>query len=254
MIRACACLLLTTLSAFSVLGTRGRQTAPIVTKRSWAPPTKQPAKGRFLIASRTLGDPNFSETVLLLLAYDATGAVGVIINQPTTIRLRSLLPDVKELRDRSERVFRGGPVAGHLLLVLVRVPTRPASSQHIFGDVYVSGSRAVLRKALGKAGKTNRLRAYAGHAGWGPGQLDREIARGDWYVAPGDAKMIFDASPAAIWPKLIERFSGEWASLQVVQAPARPRPDPRRMILIRLGSEEDLYGHVGGRGSREVAE
>ncbi len=170
-----------------------------------------PAKGRFLTASRSLIDPNFAESVILLLAYDAHGAMGIVVNRPTDVRLASALPDIQELRDRPDRVHLGGPVGGNLMLVLVRSPTLIKPAEKIFADVYVTGSATALRKVLGKGGKTNRLRAYAGHAGWGPGQLDREIARGDWLVTAADAATVFETPASDIWPKLIERFSGEWA-------------------------------------------
>jgi len=183
--------------------------ATAVTKPQTSSPT-QPAKGRFLVASHDLADPNFAETVVLLFAYEPTGAMGVVINRPTNVRLGSVLRDVEELHDRSDPLYLGGPVAANLLLVLIRASQPPESSQVIFEGVYVSGDRAALREALREAGESNRVRGYAGHAGWGPGQLDREIARGDWHVTAADATMVFDMVPSAIWPKLIQRFPGEW--------------------------------------------
>jgi putative transcriptional regulator len=171
----------------------------------------QPAKGRLLVASRSLGDPNFAETVILLISYDARGgAMGVVINRATKVRLATVLPDIEELRDRPDRVFLGGPVGGNLMLLLLRSPQHPKPSHRVFGDVYASGSVAVLRGAIGEKGKSGRLRAYAGYAGWGGGQLEREIGRGDWYLTAADAATIFDTPAEEIWPKLIERFSGEW--------------------------------------------
>ena len=193
----------------------------------------QPAKGRFLVASHRLADPNFSETVVLLLAYEPTGALGIVINRPTRVRLGSVLREVEELRDRPDPVYLGGPVAGNQLLVLIRAAQQPESSEAIFEGVYVSGSTAAVRKALGKTGKGNRVRGYAGYAGWGPGQLDREVARGDWYVTAGDATVIFEMKASAIWPKMIQQFSGEWtrreapidrARLDSLEAPPRPSP------------------------------
>jgi putative transcriptional regulator len=77
--------------------------------------------------------------------------------------------------------------------------------------VYVSGKLDTLRKAVGKSGKTHRLRVYAGYAGWGAGQLDREVARGDWAIGPADAGTIFDMPAGDVWRKLLDRFSVEWA-------------------------------------------
>jgi putative transcriptional regulator len=179
-------------------------------ERAQVSPT-QPAKGRFLVASHRLADPNFSETVVLLLAYEPTGgAIGIVTNRPTPVRLGSVLRDVEELRERPDPVYLGGPVAGNQLLLLVRAAQQPESSEAIFEGVYVCGSSAALRKALSTPGKGNRVRGYAGYAGWGPGQLEREVARGDWYVTGADAKVIFEMKASAIWPKLIQQFSGEW--------------------------------------------
>jgi putative transcriptional regulator len=180
-------------------------------KRSEARLPTQPAKGRFLVAHRSVNDPRFAETVILLLAYSDQGAMGIIINRPTDVRLASALPDMKELRDRPDRLFVGGPVSPSAMLLLIRSATAPQGAQPVFGDVHVSGKLETLRKVLGKSGKTHRLRAYAGYAGWGPGQLDHEIARGDWAIGPADAVTIFDTPSEGIWQKLVDRFSVEWA-------------------------------------------
>ena len=216
-----ACLLLIALSTARTIGTNCDQTDldkhstaagifPTASRPGGARSGLGPAKGRLLVASRNLLDPNFAETVVLLLAHEAGGTMGVVINRPTDVRLASALPKIDELRGRTDRVYLGGPVSGTMLLILVRAARRPRSSELIFGDVYASGRLSALREALGKPGSTNRLRAYAGHAGWGAGQLKREIARGDWYVATADAQMVFESKPSEIWPTLIERSSGQW--------------------------------------------
>jgi len=94
--------------------------------------------------------------------------------------------------------------------VLIRATRQPAKSERIVGDVYATGSLTALREALARKGKTAQLHAYVGYTGWGPGQLEREIARGDWLVGSGDAATIFDRRPVDIWPTLIERLSGAW--------------------------------------------
>ena len=185
-----------------------------------------PAKGRFLVASHRLTDPNFVETVVLLLAYEPTGAVGVVVNRPTDVRLGSVLSDVEELRDRSDPVYLGGPVVKNLLLVLLRAAKQPESSVAVFDGVYVSGSPAAVRDVLKKAGKRTRVRGYAGYAAWGPEQLDREIARGDWHVTAADATIVFDIAAPEIWPRLIQRFSGEWTRREIPDA-GEFRPHPK---------------------------
>ena len=180
------------------------------TQHGGAPSAGRLAKGRLLIASRRLGDPNFAGTVVLLLSYDEHGAMGIVINRPTEIRLATALPDVTELRERPDRVFLGGPVSVNVMVLLIRSRGQPKSSQRVFADVYASGSRSALRKALGRTEKPARLRAFAGYAGWRPGQLEEELTRGDWYVASADVATVFDTPAQEMWPKLIDRFSGEW--------------------------------------------
>lgn len=182
----------------------------ITAGKSHPPSSAKLAKGQFLIAKRGVTDPNFAQTVILLLGYGDSGAMGLIVNRPTEMRLASALPNIKELRDRPDRIFLGGPVAANTILLLVRAKTRPQGAQPVFGDVYASGSLKVLQGALSTPSKTGRLRAYAGYAGWGPGQLEREIDRGDWLVAPADAAAIFEKKPADVWPKLLDQFSVEW--------------------------------------------
>jgi putative transcriptional regulator len=180
----------------------------------------RPAKGRFLVASRSLSDPNFAQTVVLLLVYEARGAMGVVINRPSHVPLASALPELDELRRRKDPVFFGGPVALDAALMLVRSTARPQDAQAIVKDVYLSGSRAVLRQAVRGTGKRNRLRVYAGHAGWGAGQLDHEIGRGDWFVTDADPASIFELSPDDVWPRLIDHVSGQWTRAVVPAAAA----------------------------------
>ncbi len=177
---------------------------------AFASPPIHPKKGRFLVASRTLRDPNFTETVILLLDSGPTGALGVVINRPTGTKLAAVLPRVKALRGRSDPVFLGGPVSRSVMVLLIGASGQPADSEKILDGVYATTRLGTLREILArKAGKT-RFHAYAGYAGWAPGQLENEIARGDWLVGSADAATIFDLPATEIWPKLIQRFSGAW--------------------------------------------
>jgi len=164
-----------------------------------------PAKGSFLVASPRLVDPRFQETVVLLIGYGDDGASGVIINRPTEVRLVDLLPSVKGLKDRADVVYYGGPVEGHRMLMLIRSGEKPEGSGSVFGDVYFSSSKNTLESML-KARKTaNKLRVYAGYAGWMPQQLDREVSRGDWFIVSADARSIFEKKPSEVWPELMRR-------------------------------------------------
>ena len=170
------------------------------------------AKGRFLVASRDLRDPNFERTVVLLLDYNEMGAMGLVINRPTELSIAKVLPDVEGLEDRKEKIWVGGPVATGQMFMLVQASDPPEGSDRVFDDVYVSGSKELLGRLVVAEGDAAKFRIYAGHAGWAPRQLDAEVARRGWEILPGDADMVFDDSPGEIWPDLIERGAVKWAS------------------------------------------
>ena len=180
---------------------------------SWPDPANELARGVFLTASRNLLDPNFSQTVVLLLDYGAEGALGLIINRPTDIELAAVLPDLVSLEGRGDLVFVGGPVGRDHLVVLIRSAVAPAQSGLVVGDVYVTGSVDVLREFLDPAVVDAEFHAYAGYAGWGPGQLDGEVSRGDWHVSPADSETVFELPASQMWPALIRRTSGQWVWL-----------------------------------------
>lgn len=176
------------------------------------------AKGKLLVASRQLRDPNFAESVVLLVSYGPGGAMGVVINRPTKVPLASVLPGVKELRGRKETLYVGGPVAKHQMVLLVRSPTKPDDSTPVFGNVYATASLAALRQAISDKASKAEFHAYAGYAGWAPGQLEAEVARGDWHIIAADAKTVFDQPPSDIWPELIRRLEGQWARTFVLRS------------------------------------
>ena len=164
--------------------------------------------GKFLVAARSIRDPRFMESVILLVNYDSNGAMGLIINLPTGASLSSVLPDVKELRKRTDKIFIGGPVSGNQLFLLIRTDKPPEGSLRIFGHTYLNASITALKKVVRDRKKGNRFRVFAGYAGWAGGQLEREVAMGSWYVVDADEKIIFDKDPSGLWQRLIGGRSG----------------------------------------------
>jgi putative transcriptional regulator len=167
-------------------------------------------RGRMLVASADLPDPNFRRSVVLLLEYDATGALGVIVDRPTEIALETVLPEITELKGRPETVFLGGPVARDRMVLLVRTAKAPEPGSRVLDGLFLTTSFDVLRELARGPRDPVPFRAFVGYAGWAPGQLDAEIARGDWDVAPGDAAKILAREPAKLWQQMHERARGEW--------------------------------------------
>jgi len=178
-------------------------------------------KGKFLVASRDLNDPNFAESVILLLDYNEKGALGVIINRPTEVSLAELLPDVKALQKRQDVVYIGGPVAQQMLMILIHTAKPPPDAQLVFSDTYLVAKQTGLAQVLQSDGKRTKLRAYIGYAGWAAGQLDMEVAAGGWQVVPADPLFIFDRAAQEIWPELIRRGAAQWTSNQPPESSLR---------------------------------
>lgn len=178
-----------------------------------ADPGARPGKGKFLVAKRHLWDPNFTRTVVLLVDHGPEGAMGLVVNRSSEVKIETVLPDLEGVGGRSDTVFLGGPVAREMMILLLRADSQPEGALHVFDDVYVSSSPLLLERLIGEGVPPHRLRAFTGHAGWAPGQLETEVGRGDWLIWPADADTVFDRAPEAVWPRLIRRESDLVASL-----------------------------------------
>lgn len=165
----------------------------------------RPAKGMLLIARRHLPDPNFRQSVVLLVSHDAgKGSLGLIINQPTSYTLNDILPELKGLDRSGLSLYFGGPVELQGLMFLFRTREAPDAAWHITGDIYLGGDIPVLEQALSGEDDARRTRVFIGHAGWAPGQLKAEIERGDWHLYPADPHTLLEQNPRSLWPELIE--------------------------------------------------
>ena len=171
---------------------------------------KELAQGKFLVADRRLMDPNFRETVVLLIRFGPGGAIGLVINRPVELKLSTVLPDIKELERSKETLYLGGPVEPARVLLLVRSAKPPEASMPVFGDVYLSSSQKVLQGLIKKPVKEESFRIYAGYAGWAPQQLESEFDRGHWHVLKADTETLFDKKSSEIWQELIQRVSVKW--------------------------------------------
>lgn len=173
-----------------------------------------------LLSSPSLLDPNFVDTVILVLDVSADGALGVVLNRPTGLPVADVLAPWSEVVAEPEVLFQGGPVEtdGALAVVLRRSD-----------DADVLGLREVVdRLALLDldtpvelvSDELDGLRIFAGYAGWGSGQLEREIEEGSWYVVPGIARDVFRADVSTLRRDVLRRQPGDlaWHSTRPVDA------------------------------------
>jgi putative transcriptional regulator len=163
------------------------------------------AGGIFLVAKREMRDPRFRESVVLVTQPDEGGPVGVIINKPLEHRLAEAFPGHEALKKGKDVIYYGGPVATQGLVVLLRAEQAPPQALRVLKDLFFVTDPEVVDGLLRRDDPTRGLRVYAGYAGWAPGQLQRELMRGDWHVAPADAETVFEKPARSIWPELERR-------------------------------------------------
>jgi putative transcriptional regulator len=176
------------------------------------PPPETPSHnslaGQLLVASPAMGDPRFARTVILMVRHDLKGAMGIIINRPFAARpLAGLLEAFGEPSPEATgevRLFVGGPVQPELAFMLHTPDYRQPDTLDIGGRLALTTSRAVLRDLATGSGPSKSLLAF-GYAGWGPSQLEGELAHKAWFTAPADLALIFDEDRATVWERAMAR-------------------------------------------------
>ena len=163
------------------------------------------APGMLLVARDQIQDPRFRETVVLVMQHEHQGTVGLILNRPSRLPLAEAVPDQQELNKTTVTLSYGGPVAPESLLVLVAAgETPPTPALQIFGSLYVTGIEP-LAAWLAPGRPAADYRVFLGYAGWGTGQLEREMQTGAWQILPPDAQQPFTSQLDSLWSELRKR-------------------------------------------------
>lgn len=208
-----------------------------------------PAAGMFLVASRELTDTNFSKSVVLILRYDESGAMGVIVNRRTRAVLKDAMPELDSTREIRNPVYLGGPVQIGTLRFLARADQPLEDADYVLGDIQVSASRSLLDRLVAESADDSRLRVFIGYSGWAPGQLENEIARGGWHVVPATAEQVFSAEPAGLWAKL----APPPAPITAMTPPA-PRRGTNAWAVTSLGRLAAAIAAPGTHGAAPAAD
>lgn|SRR5271165_482556 len=168
--------------------------------------------GQLLIAAPDMGDPRFVQTVILLLRQDNSGAFGIVLNRPVDERsISSLLEaagDHAKGIEGSLKIFAGGPVQPELGFIVHTPDYHDAATLTVGGEVAMTANKQILRDIGHQKGPKKVLFAF-GYAGWGPGQLEGEIAHNAWFTTTGDPKLIFDDDRANLWDEAMARRTRE---------------------------------------------
>lgn len=164
-----------------------------------------------LVATPALLDPNFIDTVVLLLDVDDQGALGVVLNRPSGIPVADVLAGWGDVVAEPEVLFRGGPVGTEAALAVATlraeddVPVGFRAVEGRLGLVDLDTPVELLEGSL------EGVRIFAGYAGWGAAQLVDEIEEGSWYVVPAEAPDVFRLDPSELWRDVLRRQPGEMA-------------------------------------------
>ncbi len=157
---------------------------------------------QFLIAMPALADPNFSQTVTYIGEHNANGALGLVINRPLTLTLGELLEHLQMTTERADiaalPIYHGGPVQPEQGFVLHSPLGQWSTTLRITDQIGVTTSRDILQAAACGEGPEHLLVAL-GYAGWGPGQLERELAQNAWLSVPADPNILFHVPSAQRW-------------------------------------------------------
>jgi putative transcriptional regulator len=184
----------------------------------------QPAlrAGSLLVATPSLVDPNFDHTVVLLLDFDDSGALGVVLNRPSPVPVGEILEGWTEVVNQPDVLFQGGPVGTDSALAVASLPPgesqeEPVGFRRLFEDTGIVDLDAPTELI---APAVSGMRIFAGYAGWTSEQLEAEVEEGSWYVVPAMPSDIFSAQPENLWMRVLRRQPGELAWVST-----RP-PDP----------------------------
>jgi putative transcriptional regulator len=157
--------------------------------------------GSVLIAGPSLWDPNFRRTVVLIGHHDDEGAVGVVLNRPSEVSVADAAPPLAGLVPPEEPVYFGGPVQPQAAVVVADFE-RPEHAQVLaFDSIGFLPDEADPREI----GELRRARVFAGHAGWGPGQLEAELEEGSWLVETATPEDVFTPEPGGLWSAVVRR-------------------------------------------------
>lgn len=159
-------------------------------------------EGHFLLAAGHLRDPHFYQSVVLMLEHTEETAMGLIVNRPMSTRMHEALGDVGSSMDQRSPLYSGGPVEDSSMFIMHNCEDLASADRTICDGVYVSSSSDSFDHLIQESGDTQQqrlFRVYCGYAGWGGGQLEQEIERGDWLSVPATSERVFQSDPYELW-------------------------------------------------------
>lgn len=166
-------------------------------------------RGRLLISSGGLFDPNFRHTVVLVGEHNADGALGVVLNRALEVTVEEAVPAMSALVPAGELLFQGGPVQPESSVLIAEFSHPGLADIPVFGSVGFLVGEVSPDVAPGVL----RARVFAGYSGWGPGQLEAEMEADAWLLEPAREDDVFTDAPDLLWSRVLERKGPEYKRL-----------------------------------------
>ena len=171
-------------------------------------------RGKLILASPVLKDPNFVRSVVLIAEHTDEGAMGLVLNRPTGSTVGEAVPDLAWLAGDAEPVYVGGPVAETAVIVLAEFDRPELAGALVEPDLGFIGADADDPEQL--EGAIRRARVFAGYSGWGPGQLEAELEEEAWIVTPATREDVFHDEPERLWDVVLARLGPGYALLRTM--------------------------------------
>ena len=176
-------------------------------------------RSHFLAASPYLEDPNFLQTVVLLIQHDADGALGVVLNRPTDKTVQQLWEEVHEPPcDNQQHLYLGGPVSGPLMALHT---VAALGDLEVLPGLFFSTQKEHLEELVKRDEAQSRV--FVGHSGWGGGQLETELRQGAWLTMPATLEEVF-FDETQLWRRVTREISSGMmrAALKIKHMPEDP--------------------------------
>jgi putative transcriptional regulator len=174
-------------------------------------------RGKLLVASPALVDPNFARSVVFITEHNEDGAMGIVLDRPSDTVVGDVVPQLSDVAGADAPIYVGGPVQPTALVVLAEFSDPSAAAWIVVADVGFASADVDMDEL---PASVRRARVYAGYSGWGAGQLEAELELDSWIVEPPLPKELFPDDPAALWSDVLARKGGQYAL--VARMPADP--------------------------------
>ena len=169
--------------------------------------TEASLRGKLLVASPSLVDPNFARSVVFITEHNDEGTLGIVLNRPSETSVESVVSELAEIAG-GEPVYVGGPVQPEALVLLAEFSNPDAAAWIVAADVGLASADVDLDEL---AASVRRGRVYAGYSGWGPGQLEAEMKVDSWIVEAPLPAELFPEDPATLWSDVLARKGGQYS-------------------------------------------